>query len=74
MLPTIHCAAPDCQSTCQLSSKDRDRVPAALKERGWATIGDKAHWKHYCPAHWLPAPADGEPVYVEQSVPDAPGA
>ncbi len=51
MLPTFHCAARGCLSTCDLSSRDRDRVPDALKERGWATVTAIGKTNYFCPNH-----------------------
>lgn len=64
MLPTFHCGAPGCESTCDLSSRDRDRVPAALKERGWSVTGDKKYHKYLCPTH-TPHPNGDETEYAE---------
>lgn len=45
----FHCATPECQSTCELSSRDRDRIIDALKERGWSAKVDYGRTRYYCP-------------------------
>lgn len=76
MLPTIHCSVPGCKSTCALSSPDRDRVAAALTERGWTveSSGKEQSTNARCPIHRDPKFA--APVVPVAPVPtsDAPGA